>query len=294
MNDYISNNNKLYIYSQIIKYTKLDLNNDKKNKLFILINSMITKYIKNVNQNNINNINLIIINEIIELLKKKNNNNNMYNNFSNNTVNQEHQKNNDFSRKSMSFEDINKYKLERNSIFDNKKVDQIDFRDNNYKNKINNNEKNEKNVKEPDVFLNEFTANETFCSYSNLDDNDNNIQIDLTSYNDDETIEERLSKLKNNRNMIEPPKNVTFIESIDPKDQKIENKNMNIKENYNNNQSNDKINSSQSFMENNQNVKQINNDQSNIAKALLILAEKINDISLKCDNLEQKFLLIQK
>ena len=268
MDIFTSNKNKLFIFEKIIYITKLNLNDDKKNKLFTLINSTIKKYSIYTNKN-INELNNVTINDILKFLKNNNNNNNNVNNINYNNYNKNIDTNNN-TRKSLQINDIDKYRMERNMLFENKKIQDIDFTDKNYKPKKQVDTSITENI---NIFSNDFSGNEIKGHFSNIDEIDTNLdQINIDpSYYENTSVEERLNKLKNNRNENYKPLDNNFPESIDPKNdnKNLSNNNLSNNNNNNNNTNNNKI------------------DETNISKALVLLADKINI-------LEQKIELIQK
>jgi hypothetical protein len=265
-NSFISNENILYIYDQIINITKLNLNNSKKNNLIniIKLNTM-NLYNQNLKYP-LNELNAIVLNDVTNMLKKKSINNNINQYFKNdknlNVDMLDYAKsqytnipdNNPYSQwdnrplntkdMNINMKDISQYKKERDSLFYNNKPDDIDFRDKNYISKKTDKEvynNNNNNVKSE---LDKFFESDNNNNNNELDnfykDHTNEIKIDNTKKYDDDNINDKFEKLQKERKLS------------------FENTNNNNNNKNNNNNNNNNKNIIEEFT--------INNDKSDISE----------------------------
>ena len=258
-NIYINN-----IYNNVINVSKLSLNNNKQENLKKMIQIELNIFIKNnktdMNKYDQNYITNNITEKILNKLKKKDENKMNYYDIKK-PVN---------TRESFNVDNFSNYKQQRNELFSVKNPEEINFSDPSYKPKNKSNNNNNETL---------FTNNNNKLDnyYSNIDDdmNDDNIyKIDFKdekNYEDEETLEQRLKKINQEREILN-------VNNNDNKNDGINNtNNIKITNNDNNND--------------NKKIKFTNNSDFNIndiQEILVLTTNKIQELTILYNELNKK------
>ena len=320
------NNYIISIYNNILNVSKLSLDDNKQNNLKKLIKQELSNFInKNYSIINTYNQDQIIhtISNIILNKLKKNNTNNIINNNINNNINNIYDNRKPINtRENFNIENFTNYKQQRNELYALKNPEEINFSDPLYKpkNKSTNNENitNDNNM----MFNSNNNLNNYFSNINDIDNDDNKYKIDFSdnkNYEDEETLEQRLKKInqereilnsninpnpnpnENNQNMNNQNNNLNL--NVIDKNNKLNNmnnlnmnnQNNNLNINMNNNFKNSNINNNNNKNMNNKQfnnnlIKDNNNDFNidDIQEILILTTNKIQELTLLYNELNKK------
>lgn len=223
-NTYINN-----IYNNIINVSKLSLNNTKQENLKKMIKIELTNFIQNnkLDMNKYDQHYIInnITEKILNKLKKKDEHKMNYYDIKK-PIN---------TRESFNVDNFSNYKQQRNELFNIKNPEEINFSDPSYKPKIKSN-----NTNNETLFSNN-DNNKLDNYYSNIDDdtNDDNIyKIDFQdnkNYEDEETLEQRLIKINQEREILNVNNNDNKNNELNTNNKQITTNNKKITTNNNDN-----------------------------------------------------------